>query len=259
MDGIGAYCIQTAPIMPTSTLRVALLHQLAMELRFRMVLLSLSFLLAALLLAACMSPQAVSESPPENGPTSAVYLVAHGWHTGIVVRRADIPPGLWPESRDFGFAEYIEVGWGDRDFYQKRDPGVWTTLRAAFLPTSSVLHVVGFPGPVERYFPASEVVGLTVRGEGFGVDSAGPAHGRTAGSRGDLEGRPDVTRARVRQSPQPARPMRRRQRMPTSPRALVRSAERCLRLVVLRPAADPRRSALSPIQQCAAPRREASP
>lgn len=124
-------------------------------------------LFAAILLAACAAPQVAPAPPPDGGPTFAVHLVAHGWHAGIAIRRADIPAGLWPESRDFPRAEYLEVGWGDREFYQNPDPGLWTTLRAALWPTKSVLHVVGFPGPVAGYFRGSEVIELTLPGNGF--------------------------------------------------------------------------------------------
>jgi uncharacterized protein (TIGR02117 family) len=96
-----------------------------------------------------------------------VYLVSHDWHTGIVVRRADLPAAAWPESEDFPDAEYLEVGWGDRDYYQSREPGAWLTLKAAFWPTPSVLHIAGFSGPVAGYFPHSEVIELNLSQRGF--------------------------------------------------------------------------------------------
>ena len=106
--------------------------------------------------------------PPAPGePTKPVYLVSHGWHAGIVVRRADIPPGVWPQSRDFPDAEYLEVGWGDRDYYMTRRPHIGHLLKAGLLPTDSVLQVVGFNGPVERYFPRSEVVRIDLSEAGF--------------------------------------------------------------------------------------------
>ncbi len=105
------------------------------------------------------------QSPGERA--SSIYLVSHGWHTGIVVKRADIPEGLWPENRDFPEAEYLEVGWGERDFYQSRDPGLWATLKAALLPNPSVLHVVSFKGSVVSYFPASEIIELEPSPQGL--------------------------------------------------------------------------------------------
>lgn len=118
------------------------------------------------LLTACAMPTG-EPAAREGEPTVPIYLVSHGWHTGIVLRRADIPAGLWPEVGDFPQAEYFEVGWGDRAYYQSRDPGLWTTLRAALVPSPSVLHVVGFRGAVAEYFHASEIVELRLPRAGF--------------------------------------------------------------------------------------------
>lgn len=127
-----------------------------------------SIFLSALLLAlcACSLPRAGS-APPRDGAPAAIYLVSHGWHTGLAVRRADIPVGLWPESRDFPEADYLEVGWGDHDFYRSPDPGLWLTLRAALWPTPSVLHVVGVRDPLAAYFGASEVIELRLSRAGL--------------------------------------------------------------------------------------------
>jgi uncharacterized protein (TIGR02117 family) len=118
-------------------------------------------------LFACAGPPAVSVPPQDGKPAVAVYVVAHEKHTGIAIRRADIPAGLWPESGDFRQADYLEVGWGDREYYQALDPGLGTTLSAAFLPTPSVLHVVGFRGEVAEYFQSNEVIEFGLSGDGF--------------------------------------------------------------------------------------------
>jgi uncharacterized protein (TIGR02117 family) len=111
------------------------------------------------LLAACATP--IAEPVVHDGaPAATIHLVSHGWHTGIAVRRADIPAGLWPEAGDFQQAEYLEVGWGDHDYYRAGDPGLWTKLKAALVPTASVLHVVGVRGSVAGSFPGSEVIEL---------------------------------------------------------------------------------------------------
>jgi len=98
---------------------------------------------------------------------STIHVVHQGWHAGIVVRRADIPDEIWPEKRDFPEAEYLEIGWGDRDYYQARKPGVFATLKAALWPTDSVLHVVAFQGPVANFFPRRKVVTLPVSRDGL--------------------------------------------------------------------------------------------
>ncbi len=111
------------------------------------------------LLCACTTPT-VEPIAHEGEPTTRIYLVGHGWHTGLIIRHTDVPEVLWPEAGDFPQAEYLEIGWGDHDYYQTRDPGWWTTLKAALVPTQSVLHVVGFRAPPTAYFATSEVIEL---------------------------------------------------------------------------------------------------
>ncbi len=86
---------------------------------------------------------------------------------GIVLPRAELPDSVWPPLGDFPGAQYLEVGWGDRDYYQAPDPHIGITLKAGLLPTDSVLHIVGFDGPVATYFPYSEVIGIELSSAGF--------------------------------------------------------------------------------------------
>jgi len=130
--------------------------------QLRRILLSLIWLV----LCACATPAAGPTPPQGGGPALAVYLVAHDMHTGIAVRRADIPAGLWPESRDFPQAEYLEVGWGNRDYYYGRNQGLWGTL-AAIVRSPSVLHVAGFRGPPAGFFRANEIVEFAVPSDGY--------------------------------------------------------------------------------------------
>jgi len=46
-------------------------------------------------------------------------------------------------------------------------PNLGITLKAGLLPTASVLHVVGFRGPVTDYFPRSEVIRIDLSEAGF--------------------------------------------------------------------------------------------
>jgi hypothetical protein len=87
-----------------------------------------------------------------------VWIVDHGWHTSLVVRASDVAGDAWPERRDFPAARYLEVAWGDRDFYVAPRGTSGLALRAATVSRGSVLHVVGFSDPVGVYFAAREVV-----------------------------------------------------------------------------------------------------
>jgi len=124
--------------------------------------------LILLVLGACAAPPPGPAESQDGGPGVAVYLVAHDKHSGLAIRRADIPAGLWPESRDFPRAEYLEVGWGDRDYYYGRNQGLGATLRAALgSDNPSVLHVAGVRGPLAENFPASEIIEVKLSRDGF--------------------------------------------------------------------------------------------
>lgn len=122
-------------------------------------------LLAVLFQEACRAPVPLSAILPQ--PATSVYLVNHGWHTGIVVQRDNIPDDIWPEQDDFPGVIYIEVGWGDEDFYQAPKVTLGLVLKAAFQSTSSVLHVTGFTLPVPLYFPDSDILEIPLSQAGF--------------------------------------------------------------------------------------------
>ncbi len=118
----------------------------------------------SLCIAACVSPQSTSADTQALTPapidSHTVFVVSNGWHTGIVLRRAAIPPHLIPETRDFPEATYLEFGWGDAEFYPANEVTAGMSLRAALIPTPSVMHLAGYGSDPVRRYPKSEVVGL---------------------------------------------------------------------------------------------------
>ena len=107
--------------------------------------------------AGCAPLQQVS---PDSEKKNTLYLVGHGWHTSIVIPVAAIPEQLLPVRQFYDKYEYIELSWGDEDFFKSNEFQVGLLLKAALLPTASVMHVVGFNGQVMDYFPTSEVIRL---------------------------------------------------------------------------------------------------
>jgi hypothetical protein len=76
----------------------------------------------ALLLAvvSCAGPKTALYPPKPGEKTRSVYVINHGLlHTGLAVKRSDIPRGTWPANRDYARFKYLEVGWGDDDGYRK--------------------------------------------------------------------------------------------------------------------------------------------
>jgi len=111
--------------------------------------------------AGCLSP--VHELYPEEASEREVpvYLISHGWHVGIAMETEYIPNTL-PEHPEIPATRYLKFGWGDSYYYPHDDPGLGLLLRAALLPTESVLHVVGIDIAIESYFSASDVIRIDI-------------------------------------------------------------------------------------------------
>src|SRR5512145_2099685 len=111
------------------------------------------------------SALAACAQQPACDATRTLYVVNHGWHSGVVVERADLLkrlPGL-----ALGEGSLVEIGRGEERFYQARETTLGMALRAVLQPNASVLQVVPFTGS-PRYFAAAEVAEV-------GTDEAGYA------------------------------------------------------------------------------------
>jgi len=118
--------------------------------------------------------------PPAAGaPAVRILLVHNGYHSGIVLPRATIATlagehghgALVAVTTRFAADAWLEIGWGDEDFYRHvPTPGDLTlglALRALFAPNNlSVLHVVGVADPRAQFVDAP-MVELDLSTEGF--------------------------------------------------------------------------------------------
>ncbi|MDE1464436.1 DUF2459 domain-containing protein [Spartinivicinus poritis] len=92
----------------------------------------------------------------------SIFLVSHGWHTGLVIATKNLTKELIFLQDYFNNGLYFEIGWGDKDFYQANQVTSAMTLKAAFWPTNSVLHVVGLATDPTQYFSNSEVIEIKI-------------------------------------------------------------------------------------------------
>jgi uncharacterized protein (TIGR02117 family) len=128
---------------------------------------SLLAVLLAVLLAGALSAEAAqgkSAVPAASSlvvapdSTAPLYVVRHGWHAGLLVRRAEAVAFGWPALEDFPDVSYLEAGWGEAGYFPDRAPGMGDALRAGLWPTDSVVHLTGFRSPPMRVFGAERVV-----------------------------------------------------------------------------------------------------
>jgi hypothetical protein len=87
----------------------------------RAILRLTSAALLSLFAAGCAGPIKSLYPPPAGETPRSVYVINHGaLHTGLAVKRSDIPRGIWPAQTDYASSKYLEVGWGDDDGYRKQ-------------------------------------------------------------------------------------------------------------------------------------------
>jgi len=117
-------------------------------------LLSCIFLLGCSTLPKAIEPNKTSQFCSDQ---NEVYVIGHGWHTGIALRADDLNALIPDLAVRFPQAKYYEIGWGDAGFYQANEITTALTLRAMFWSNGSVLHVVGFNDDPGQYFYKSDV------------------------------------------------------------------------------------------------------
>lgn len=86
-----------------------------------------------------------------------IYIVGHGWHTGLMLRREDLSLAAWAADLDLNSAKAVEIGWGDAGFYRATEYTFTLAFEAFVLPTPSVLHIVKLAEPIESNFPHSDL------------------------------------------------------------------------------------------------------
>lgn len=109
-------------------------------------------LLLIVLLTAAMSA---------NAGDRQIFVTSNGWHSGIALRRVDVPLAIIPEAADFPDAAYLEFGWGDAVYYPTPQAGIGMALGAAF-PGPAVLHLAGLADHPGRVFPTAQLVPLSL-------------------------------------------------------------------------------------------------
>ncbi|MFP5382816.1 MAG: DUF2459 domain-containing protein [Gammaproteobacteria bacterium] len=99
---------------------------------------TMRMLAAALLLLATSSPSATARDQP-------VYVVAHGWHAGLLLPAASLTARLPGLQARFPDAHYVEIGWGDYAYYHAEHSSPSLALRALFASGGSAFHLVAVP------------------------------------------------------------------------------------------------------------------
>lgn len=118
------------------------------------------------IMAGCSAYQSWQYLPDSPQDERIVFIVSHGWHTGLVISTKNLGPELAFLKTHFNNSLYYEIGWGDKNFYQTKQITSGITVRAIFLPTESVVHVVSLTEQPYTYFPNSQIIPVKISRQG---------------------------------------------------------------------------------------------
>jgi len=92
-----------------------------------------------------------------------IYVASISWHTGIIVPCYSIPDSIWSDDFNFSEYDYLEIGWGDRDFYQNPKFNLWFAFKAVFWPTPTALHIFPLKEEyIKRTYASTRMVALEI-------------------------------------------------------------------------------------------------
>lgn len=101
----------------------------------------------------------------EQGSKNSIYVISISWHTGIVVPAASFPDTLWREGHNYSDAQYLEIGWGDSDFFTQKKFNLWYALKSVFWPTPSAIQIKPIYQNVEKFYTNTHVAKIEVHDE----------------------------------------------------------------------------------------------
>ncbi len=113
---------------------------------------------AWLTLAGCQVAPPSAYRPPSQ-PDVTVYVTAAGWHTGIALPVPWLDHAWNRLPASFPDAKFLLFGWGERNYYMARDPGIGDALRALF-PGPAVLLVTALAQPPQDALPNARVFAI---------------------------------------------------------------------------------------------------
>lgn len=107
-----------------------------------------------LLITGCAAPGTVNApasrlpdaATQATAPRAQVWVLDSGWHTGLILSRAELGPALTHLLQPARDAQYFMFGWGNRRFYMAPNPTFGMDIAALF-PSQSVMLVEGCDSP----------------------------------------------------------------------------------------------------------------
>lgn len=117
-------------------------------------------------LAGCSGPSPVEPRTGTASRTEPLYVISGGWHTELGLPARALSGPLAALKSKFPSARYLVFGWGARDYYMARNPGMTDILRA-LAPGPAVMLIIPLKIPLETSFGPSNTLIVHVSRDGI--------------------------------------------------------------------------------------------
>lgn len=82
---------------------------------------------------------------PDEDKNHTIYIAKSSWHVGIILQIDECLPLKIDAIQQFDKFQFVDIGWGDAEFYQSPDDfDLFLAAKAILLPTPSVLRIHGY-------------------------------------------------------------------------------------------------------------------
>lgn len=97
------------------------------------------------------TPEIFAQTQPDTSQ-KLIYIARHGWHTGIIFDRQEAMPYLTKLDSVYMDAKFMEISWGDKDYFTSDKNTIWQAVKAVLVPTKSVLLISEYDESPYLYF-----------------------------------------------------------------------------------------------------------
>jgi uncharacterized protein DUF2459 len=96
---------------------------------------------------------AKSDSNNYYGPDSVkIYIIKDEWHTAFLFEINDSIINQIPALEEFKNFNFVDIGWGDEEFFQNPSDDIYLGAKAILYPTPSVVRIAGMISKFESIF-----------------------------------------------------------------------------------------------------------
>ena len=85
----------------------------------------------------------------EEDSLKIFYVINYSWHTGFILPVDETLIEKIPAASSFGSYDFIDIGWGDEEFYQTPGIDYYLAAKAVLIPTSSAIRIAGYKFDLE--------------------------------------------------------------------------------------------------------------